>query len=98
MNFASYPLALSGVAILNKFSLLGRRTIELPGVGGIDKVKASKPLMVRVPVALRLVKNKPFLANSSRFGVSLSLLPKYVIKSALMLSMVIKIMLYFCSF
>jgi len=39
------------VLALKRFELLGRRIIEEPGVGGTDKLTASRPLTVLVPVA-----------------------------------------------
>ena len=45
---------------VKKLSLLQRFTILRPGVGGTDKLKASSPLTVRVPVAYKLVKYNGF--------------------------------------
>jgi hypothetical protein len=67
----------------------------LPGVGGIDRLTASIPLTVRVPVAKRLLKNNDFLISLSRCGVIFCLLPYVPRYSALKLSTIIKIIFFF---
>ena len=47
-----------------------RWMMDLPGVGGIDRVKASIPLVVLVPVAKHRAKSRPSLATASMLGVS----------------------------
>ena len=64
-----------------------------PGVGGIDKVIASIPRTVRVPVAYRLVNSIDCLAMLSRLGVSFSVLPNAPRNDALRLSLQIRMTL-----
>jgi len=64
-----------------------------PRCGGMDKVMASIPRTVLVPVANKLVKNTLSSANESRVGVIWSLLPKAPRYFALKLSTQIKMTL-----